>query len=124
ALVAAARFRDDAARVRHRDELTRERETNLRRRPSAEWLAAFAEAGVPAAEIKDVAEVLSSEQAGALGAVQELRHPSAGAYRVVARRFGSIASRSPTPCRRPSSAPTRAASFTSSASPTVRSTVS
>ena len=77
------RFRDNATRVRHRDELTVELESRLRRRPSAEWLAAFAEAGVPAAEIKDVAQVFSSEQTDALGAVQELHHPSAGAYRVV-----------------------------------------
>jgi crotonobetainyl-CoA:carnitine CoA-transferase CaiB-like acyl-CoA transferase len=83
ALITDARFSDNAARVRHRDELTEELEKHLRRRPSAEWLAAFAEAGVPAADIQDVAQVFSSEQAGALGVVQELHHPSVGAYRAV-----------------------------------------
>ncbi len=77
------RFADNAARVRHRDELTEALESILRTRPSAHWLGLLGAEGVPAAEVQDVAQVFSSEQTRALGAVQELHHPSAGDYRVV-----------------------------------------
>src|SRR5262249_7125706 len=38
---------------------------------------------VPAAEVADLAQALDRPQAKALGAVQELGHPAAGAYRLV-----------------------------------------
>lgn len=77
------RFVDNAARVRHRDELTEAFEDILRTEPSAHWLALLSEAGVPAAEVQDLARVFAGEQVGALGAVQELHHTTAGDYRVV-----------------------------------------
>ena len=83
ALLEDARFADNAARVRHRDELTAALEEVLRREPSAHWLALLEAEGVPAAEVQDIGRVFGSEQTRALGAVQELQHPSAGAYRVV-----------------------------------------
>ena len=83
ALLEDARFADNAARVRHRDELTAALEEVLRREPSAHWLALLEAEGVPAAEVQDIGRVFGSEQTRALGAVQELHHPSAGAYRVV-----------------------------------------
>jgi crotonobetainyl-CoA:carnitine CoA-transferase CaiB-like acyl-CoA transferase len=89
------RFVDNAARVEHRDELTAAMEVTLRRRPTEEWLGRFGEAGVPAAEVRDLAQVFDSEQVRALGAVQELQHASAGSYRAIAppvRRDGAIAS--------------------------------
>jgi crotonobetainyl-CoA:carnitine CoA-transferase CaiB-like acyl-CoA transferase len=82
-LVEDPRFVDNASRVRNRDALTRELEAVLRRRPSAHWLALLEGEGVPAAEVQDVAQVFGSEQASALGAVEELHHPTAGDYRVV-----------------------------------------
>jgi crotonobetainyl-CoA:carnitine CoA-transferase CaiB-like acyl-CoA transferase len=82
-LVEDPRFVDNASRVRNRDALTQELEAVLRRRPSAHWLALLEGEGVPAAEVQDVAQVFGSEQASALGAVEELHHPTAGDYRVV-----------------------------------------
>lgn len=77
------RFADNASRVRHRDELTAALETILKTDPTAHWLGLLDSEGVPAAEIRDVGQVFASEQTRALGAIQELHHESAGAYRTV-----------------------------------------
>jgi crotonobetainyl-CoA:carnitine CoA-transferase CaiB-like acyl-CoA transferase len=82
-LTGDVRFADNARRVAHRDELTCEIEATLRTRPTAHWLALFARAGVPAAEVKDVAQSLSQPQVAALGSIQELDHPAAGAHRLI-----------------------------------------
>lgn len=82
-LVTDERFADNARRVRHRDILAAAIEDVLRTRPTAYWLTAFETAGVPAAQVSDLGQVLSSPQAGALGSVQELTHPTAGTYRLV-----------------------------------------
>jgi crotonobetainyl-CoA:carnitine CoA-transferase CaiB-like acyl-CoA transferase len=81
ALLDDERFADNTRRVAHRDQLTAEIEAVLTTRPTAYWLASLAEAGVPAAEVADLAHALDSPQAKALGAVQELGHPAA--YRLV-----------------------------------------
>jgi len=94
-LASDPRFVDNAARVAHRDELTAALEEKLGVLPTAAWLERFAEAGVPAAKIRDLAQVFDSEQVRALGAVQELDHPTAGPYLAVAppvRTDGEIAS--------------------------------
>jgi len=94
-LASDPRFVDNAARVAHRDELTEAMEKTLHTRPTADWLGRLGEAGVPAAEVRDLAQVFQSEQVRALGAVQELQHPSAGPYLTVAppvRTNGVIAS--------------------------------
>ena len=77
------RFSDNAARVRHRDELTALFEAVLGSRTSIAWLGAFAAEGVPAAEVRDVAQVFDGPQPVAIGSVQTLTHPEAGAYRIV-----------------------------------------
>jgi crotonobetainyl-CoA:carnitine CoA-transferase CaiB-like acyl-CoA transferase len=77
------RFTDNARRVAHRDELTIQIEAVLTARPAAHWLGRLAEAGVPAARVQDLAQVLSREQVSALGSVQELQHPAAGPYRLI-----------------------------------------
>jgi crotonobetainyl-CoA:carnitine CoA-transferase CaiB-like acyl-CoA transferase len=82
-LVDDERFSDNSRRVRHRDELTACIEEVLRRDSSAHWLTRLAEAGVPAAEIQDLGDVLQRPQLAALGAVQTLDHAAAGSYRVV-----------------------------------------
>jgi crotonobetainyl-CoA:carnitine CoA-transferase CaiB-like acyl-CoA transferase len=82
-LTGDVRFADNARRVAHRDELTREIETIMRTRPTAHWLALFARAGVPAAEVKDMAQALSQPQVAALGSIQELDHPAAGTHRLI-----------------------------------------
>jgi crotonobetainyl-CoA:carnitine CoA-transferase CaiB-like acyl-CoA transferase len=94
-LASDPRFADNAARVAHRDELTAVLEATLRTRPTAEWLARLDDAGVPAAEVRDLEQVFDSAQARALGAVQQLEHPAAGPYRAVAppvRTDGAMAS--------------------------------
>ena len=82
-LAADERFADNASRVAHRDELTVEIEAVLTTRPAAHWLARFEAVGVPAAQVQDLSQVLHRPQVGALGAVQELGHATAGAYRVI-----------------------------------------
>jgi crotonobetainyl-CoA:carnitine CoA-transferase CaiB-like acyl-CoA transferase len=82
-LTGDVRFADNASRVAHRDELTAEIETVLRTRPAAHWLALFERAGVPAAEVRDVPQVLSWPQVAALGSIQELGHATAGAHRLI-----------------------------------------
>jgi crotonobetainyl-CoA:carnitine CoA-transferase CaiB-like acyl-CoA transferase len=82
-LTGDVRFADNARRVAHRDELTREIETTLRTRPTAHWLALLARAGVPAAEVKDVGQSLAQPQVAALGSIQEMDHPAAGAHRLI-----------------------------------------
>ena len=77
------RFADNAARVRHRNELTALFEAVLGSRTSVAWLGAFAAEGVPAAEVRDVAQVFDGPQPAALGSVQTLTQPDAGAYRIV-----------------------------------------
>lgn len=89
-LIDDPRFADNASRVRHRDELTEALEEVLRQHPTTYWLASLEAEGVPAAEVQDVSQVIASEQARALAAVQDLHHARAGGYRVVGApvRFG------------------------------------
>ncbi len=82
-LLSDPRFTDNAARVHHRDELTERLERVLITRTSAEWLRALEAEGVPAAEVRDVAQVFDGPQPTALGSVQQLAHPDAGSYRLV-----------------------------------------
>jgi crotonobetainyl-CoA:carnitine CoA-transferase CaiB-like acyl-CoA transferase len=82
-LVDDERFSDNNRRVRHRDELTACIEGVLRRETSAHWLAKLEAAGVPAAQVEELSEVLDRPQVGALGALQTLEHAQAGSYRVV-----------------------------------------
>jgi crotonobetainyl-CoA:carnitine CoA-transferase CaiB-like acyl-CoA transferase len=77
------RFTDNARRVAHRDELTIQIEAVLTALPTAHWLGRLAAAGVPAAQVQDLAQVLSREQVSALGSVQELQHATAGPYRLI-----------------------------------------
>jgi formyl-CoA transferase len=82
-LVADRRFADNAARVAHRDELTEEIESVLTTQPTQHWLARCHEAGVPAAEVQDLAQVLHRPQLAALGSVQELCQREDGSYRLI-----------------------------------------
>jgi crotonobetainyl-CoA:carnitine CoA-transferase CaiB-like acyl-CoA transferase len=82
-LVTDPRFAGNALRVAHRDELTKEIEAVLATRPVAHWLALLEAAGVPAAEVQDVTQVLARPQVAALGAIQELPHPVAGVQRLI-----------------------------------------
>jgi len=56
------RFVDNNARTRHVDDLKQAVEAILSERPSADWLAALGEAGVPCGPINDVAQALEDPQ--------------------------------------------------------------
>jgi crotonobetainyl-CoA:carnitine CoA-transferase CaiB-like acyl-CoA transferase len=96
------RFVDNAARVRHRDDLTERFERALAGRTSAEWLRALEAEGVPAAEVRDVAQVFDGPQPAALGSVQRLTHPEAGPYRIVGSPIRIDAEALPYPSPAPS----------------------
>ncbi len=82
-LVTDRRFADNGGRVAHRDELTEAFESVLTTRPTRHWLTRCQEAGVPAAEVQDLSQVLDRPQLAALGSVQELGHDTAGTYRLI-----------------------------------------
>ena len=78
------RFVDNATRVAHRDELSAALERVLSARTTAAWLAVLEGAGVPAAEVRGVDDVVASAQVAALGSLEHLPHPRAGESVVVA----------------------------------------
>jgi crotonobetainyl-CoA:carnitine CoA-transferase CaiB-like acyl-CoA transferase len=82
-LLADPRFADNAGRVAHRDELTEALESVLTTQPTRYWLARCQQAGVPAAEVQDLSQVLDRPQLAALGSVQELGGQAAGGYRLI-----------------------------------------
>ncbi len=101
-LVSDPRFIDNASRVRNRDELTECFERVLTGRTSADWLRALEADGVPAAEVRDVAQVIEGPQPAALGSVQTLIHADAGPYRVVGLPIRIDGEALPYPCPAPS----------------------
>jgi crotonobetainyl-CoA:carnitine CoA-transferase CaiB-like acyl-CoA transferase len=78
------RFGTNPDRVRHRDELVALLSARLRERDSADWHARLTEAGVPAAPVADVADIVASEQTRALEMLQPLGHPAIPELRVAA----------------------------------------
>ncbi|HEX4746921.1 MAG TPA: CoA transferase [Gaiellaceae bacterium] len=73
-LVDDARFRTNPDRVGNREELAAIVSERLRTRDTADWHARLTAAGVPAAPVADVADVVASEQTQALGLLQHLAH--------------------------------------------------
>jgi crotonobetainyl-CoA:carnitine CoA-transferase CaiB-like acyl-CoA transferase len=70
------RFRTNPDRVRHRNELCAILEETLEKHDAEHWHARLTEAGVPAAPVADVADVVHAPQTEALGMLQPLDHPS------------------------------------------------
>jgi crotonobetainyl-CoA:carnitine CoA-transferase CaiB-like acyl-CoA transferase len=83
-LVEDERFRTNPDRVRNREELVGILSERLRTRDTDEWHRAFLDAGVPAAPVADVEDVVRSEQTEALGLLQALPHPAVPDLRVAA----------------------------------------
>jgi crotonobetainyl-CoA:carnitine CoA-transferase CaiB-like acyl-CoA transferase len=81
------RFATNAERVRNRAELARLLGERFRDADVASWLEGLERAGVPAAPVQDVAQMLASEQTEAIGAVQPLPHPEIPDLRLVALPF-------------------------------------
>jgi formyl-CoA transferase len=83
-MAADPRFATNDARVRHRDELTREIETVLRSRPAAAWLAALEPVAVPCAPINDLAQVFADPQVRHREMRVDVPHPSGATVPLVA----------------------------------------
>jgi crotonobetainyl-CoA:carnitine CoA-transferase CaiB-like acyl-CoA transferase len=83
-LVDDPRFRTNPDRVRNREELVTVLSARLGERETAHWQEALRGAGVPAAPVADVADVVSAEQTSALGMLQPLSHPTIPDLRVAA----------------------------------------
>jgi glutaryl-CoA transferase len=82
-LASDERFATNAARVKHRDELIPLIEKQLGTRPAEDWLAALAQAGVPAGKIRSVPDALAAAaQAGAPATIR-VPHPTAGELELV-----------------------------------------
>ncbi|MFD7512047.1 CaiB/BaiF CoA transferase family protein [Streptomyces sp. NPDC059853] len=74
-LIEDARFAHPADRKTHREELRTELEAALAARPAAEWEEILSAAGVPAARVLSVPEVLELEQLAARDFVHDLPFP-------------------------------------------------
>ena len=70
------RFATNPDRVGHRAELAAILAERLRAEPTDAWLERLAAAGVPAAPVQDLAQVVAHEQTAELGLLQPLPHPS------------------------------------------------
>jgi crotonobetainyl-CoA:carnitine CoA-transferase CaiB-like acyl-CoA transferase len=75
-LAADPRFRTNPDRVENREELVELLAERLRERPTAEWHERLTGAGVPAAPVADVADIVHSPQTEALELFQPLQHPT------------------------------------------------
>ncbi|WP_214105882.1 CaiB/BaiF CoA transferase family protein [Acrocarpospora catenulata] len=85
-LLADPRFSTNADRVRNLGPLIGEIEAVLAEHDVADWLSRLGAAGIPAAQVRDLAQVLTSPQAQALGLVREQR-TRAGTYRYIGPPF-------------------------------------
>ena len=73
-LPADERFRTNPDRVRNRETLATLVSDRLRERDTADWHARLTDAGVPAAPVADVADVVKADQTQALGLLQAVPH--------------------------------------------------
>ncbi len=76
ALVTDKRFATNPDRVQNRDALCALLEQRLETADTEHWQVALRAAGVPAAPVANVADVLGSPQTEALGIMQSLEHPT------------------------------------------------
>jgi crotonobetainyl-CoA:carnitine CoA-transferase CaiB-like acyl-CoA transferase len=68
------RFRTNPDRVRNREQLVELVSARLRERDTADWRERLRAAGVPAAPVADVADIVAAEQTQALGFLQPVEH--------------------------------------------------
>jgi crotonobetainyl-CoA:carnitine CoA-transferase CaiB-like acyl-CoA transferase len=76
------RYGSNARRVACRTELVREIEARLAARDRDEWVARFAEAGLPAGPINDIGQVFEDPQVRHRKMAVEVDHPTAGRVRL------------------------------------------
>ena len=83
-LAGDARFRTNAARVSHREDLVALLRVVFQRRTLAEWIALLEKANVPCGPINRIDQVFADPQAIARGLVVGMQHSSAGPLDLVA----------------------------------------
>ncbi len=83
-LLSDSRFRTNPDRVQHREQLVALLSDRLQERDTAEWHDLLTGAGVPAAPVADVADVVSAEQTKALEILQSVEHPRIADLRLAA----------------------------------------
>ncbi len=93
-LAADPRFRDNRARMAHRQDLAARLAGHFKTRDSAAWMAALDAAGVPAGPVRSIAEMQADPQALARGMVTEVEHSRLGPVRTL----GTPVQFSATPC--------------------------
>ena len=81
-LASDERYRTNAGRLAHRDELVAELSRRVRKLTGAELLDGMEARGVPGGPIHDLAEALGSDQAEARGMTIDMPHPLAGSGNV------------------------------------------
>lgn len=82
--LSALRFRTNAGRTEHRDELLPRLRAIFASRPAADWLSQFATARIPAASVHTAPEALGDVQTGSRHLIVEIEHPLLGAVRSIA----------------------------------------
>ena len=82
-LVDDARFATQPGRSANRAELASEIEAALADRTTAEWVAHFAEAGIPAGPVNDIEQAFDDPQVRHLGVARPVRHPAVGDIEIV-----------------------------------------
>ena len=100
ALADDPRFATNPERVRNRDALVPILEHTLSARTRAAWVEALRRARVPCGEVRTVADALADRQLAARESIATVRHPSAGAVRMVdspIRRPGTRVEHAPPP---------------------------
>ncbi|MEZ6188372.1 MAG: CaiB/BaiF CoA-transferase family protein [Planctomycetota bacterium] len=83
ALGADPTFATNRQRVERRGELVARLQASLERRPTAHWVSALREAGIPVGEIRDVPAALEDARTDARGMVCTVEHPDAGPLTMV-----------------------------------------
>jgi len=76
------RFATNVLRTRHRAQLNQQLHPLFRLHPLAWWMQVLDASGIPCAPVNTVPEALASEQATALGIVQNVAHPLYGTMRM------------------------------------------
>jgi crotonobetainyl-CoA:carnitine CoA-transferase CaiB-like acyl-CoA transferase len=82
-LIGDPRFKENADRMNHLDELTEVLQPYFRRRTSADWLLRFEKAGLPAGPILNIKEVLENEQTEARNMLTEVPHHTLGKTKTI-----------------------------------------
>jgi formyl-CoA transferase/CoA:oxalate CoA-transferase len=78
ALAADARFATNAGRVTHDRELQPAIQASLKRRPTADWVSALRDAGVPCGEVRSLDAALADPQVRARDMIERVDHPTIG----------------------------------------------